>query len=1222
MALLAVAGTSSAATRFHPDLQKAVVELDRARGAEAYAALRRVWDTWDRADPVQVEEALVLASTSGRLEPSARAYAATLGAYARLRRGDLKAARDRLRALGYVDHWLVVGPFDNEGKSGLAVNQGPELDLAGPLSLSKAYTGKERPVRWRAVPDAFPYAFLDFGALVRPESKVCALAATFVSGDAKEHGSRKLSAWVGSGGAFRLFWNGRELSSSDTYARHDFERVSVPLTLAPGPNLLVVKACGDEQAPTISVRFAEPDGTPASKLTFATDLGGAEAAAATAAKLAKTPADKKPPQNVKLGPVQAFEKLTAGANPRTSDLEAYARYLDETDGDDPALHRARDMARRAAEREPTIERLLLAGRLAEDRNQAGEWIEKAEKLVEKQGKPNREVLLARAWQRRHGPNFREAMPYFDKVLKLDPTNLDALRGWLELHDLAGLPRTALSRIERAVEQSPTSVGLLALYAAQLRALGRSTEASEVEARYHGLRFDDSSYVNAEIELALARRDRTGAQHWAERLVQSQPHDTWALGVAARAYRRLGEPDRAIATHRTALSLAPEDVGSLRALADLQGDLGHSGEQLTLLRELLRIRPQAKDVREYVENLEPEKPRPDEAYAWTPERFLFMRHAPPNGQNRRTLRDLTVNTVFENGLSNQFRQVVFQPLTEAMAAQDRQYAFGYEADRQVVQLRGAKVYRKNGKIDEAVEWGEGPADDPTIAMYTSARTFYIQLPRLEAGDVVELRYRVDDVTPRNQFADYFGDVAFMGGLDPMANAEYVLITPSTRKILVDTHVPGLEQSTKTQGPVTVHRFFAKEVPRIQPEPSMPQLSEVLPFVHVSTYANWKDLGRWYWGLVKDQFDLDDETRTLVHKLVKGKTTDIAKVEAIYDWVTKNTRYVALEFGIYGYKPRRCVQTIARGWGDCKDKATVLATLLREVGVPATMVVVRTQMRGDFRSTLPSFAPFDHAIAYVPSLDLYLDGTAEHTGVSELPRMDLGAIGLLVNAGDAKLVRLPEADPDKNFVRRQVRARLAPSGEAKLDLDYATGGFVSAEWRRRYHAESTRRDRVNSDIGGEYTGFEIAPGAQGITTSNLDDATTPVKISVKGSAATFARHEGSDLSMAVTSSTRLTPSFASLSTRTQDVMTLGFSTTEDTVTVELPPGAQIVSAPEPSRADSRFGSYAVEVQKDKDKIIVKSRVSVKVSRIKPPDYPAWRRFCEEADRALSPRLVVHP
>jgi hypothetical protein len=479
-----------------------------------------------------------------------------------------------------------------------------------------------------------------------------------------------------------------------------------------------------------------------------------------------------------------------------------------------------------------------------------------------------------------------------------------------------------------------------------------------------------------------------------------------------------------------------------------------------------------------------------------------------------------------------------------------------------------------------------------------------------------------VTPRNQFADYFGDVTFMGGLDPTANAEYVLITPSTRKILVDSQVPGLEQTTKTSGAITVHRFFAKEVARIQQEPAMPPFPEVLPFVHVSTYENWKDLGRWYWGLVKDQFDLDDETRQLAHKLVKDKTTDLGKVEAIYDWVTRNTRYVALEFGIYGYKPRRCVQTIARGWGDCKDKAAVLVTLLREVGVQATFVVVRTQMRGDFRSKLPSFAPFDHAIAYVPSLNLYLDGTAEHTGASELPRMDLGALGMLVNESDTKLVRLPEADPEKNFVRRQVRARLAASGEAKLELEYATGGFVSAEWRRRYHAESTRRDRVNSDIGGEYTGFEIAPGPQGVTTSNLEDATTPVKVHVKGSAASFARQEGADLSMAVTSSLRLTPSFASLSTRTQDVMTLGFSTTEDLVTVELPPGAQIVSAPESAHADGRFGSYSVEVTREKDKVVVKSKIAVKVSRIKPPDYPAWRRFCEEADRALSPRLVVKP
>nr|PZN20999.1 MAG: hypothetical protein DIU78_18270 [Pseudomonadota bacterium] len=515
-----------------------------------------------------------------------------------------------------------------------------------------------------------------------------------------------------------------------------------------------------------------------------------------------------------------------------------------------------------------------------------------------------------------------------------------------------------------------------------------------------------------------------------------------------------------------------------------------------------------------------------------------------------------------------------------------------------------------------------ADDPTIAMYTSARVFYVQFPRLEAGDVVELRYRIDDVTPRNEFADYFGEVVYLQGLDPMANAEYVLDTPTSRKIHVDVQHPGLERHTSTSGNRTIHRFFAKHVPAVQAEPEMPPLSEVLGFVHVSTYASWDDLGRWYWGLVKDQFDLDDETRKLARRITEGKTTELEKVSAVYDWVIRNTRYVALEFGIYGYKPRRCVQTVARGWGDCKDKATVIVTLLKELGIPSTLVVLRTRLRGDFRSSLPSFAPFDHAIAYVPSLGLFLDGTAEHTGPTELPRMDLGALGLFVGPDKTELRVLPGADPEKNFVRRTAVARLSRNGEARLELDYETSGFVSAEWRRRYHAGATLRARVSSDLGNEYPGFELAPGAQGLQTSNLENPLEPVRIRVAGSTKTFARREGEELSMAVTPSLRLTPKFASLSHRTQPVVTESFTTTEETTIVELPEGATIVSAPTSVEEKGRFGSYSVRVSVDGSRVEVKSRVVVTARRIAPRDYPEWKRFCEAVDRALSPRLLVRP
>src|SRR5690606_4669100 len=160
-------------------------------------------------------------------------------------------------------------------------------------------------------------------------------------------------------------------------------------------------------------------------------------------------------------------------------------------------------------------------------------------------------------------------------------------------------------------------------------------------------------------------------------------------VAARAYQQLGQPERARTTYERALSLAPEDVSVLRALSDLHGEQGQRDEQLRLLRSILALGPQAKDVREYVEHVEPEEPRADEAYAWKPEQVLKQRHVDAGGETKRTFVDLGVTTVYDNGLSSQFRQVVFQPLSDSAAALSRRYVFAYQADSQRVELRGAR-----------------------------------------------------------------------------------------------------------------------------------------------------------------------------------------------------------------------------------------------------------------------------------------------------------------------------------------------------------------------------------------------------------------------------------------------------------------------------------------------------------------------------------------------------
>jgi cellulose synthase operon protein C len=1240
------AGDAGADVRpINPEVQRLSNEVRAAKGPEVYASLRELWRTWDRADPTQVEEAIQSVIEDPKTEPPERVYAELLSAYSRRRRGDLDGAVAKIARLGFIGRWMVVGPFDNENKGGFDRPFDPEAELDQPIVLGRAYDGKERPVRWRVLPETPQYGWFDFGEFLRPRENACAYATTFLRAKAGTRAPRKISLWVGSAGAFRVFWNGEKALEDPGYRDLDADRFAAVVTLEPGQNRLTVKACGEEEAPKFALRVGDEKGAPELGIEAQADpeaslqaaskapAGNAAAGQAAAGKApagnapeSKAPASKAPEAKgakaaahpAALGPMQSFERLVAVAKPTPAALEAYARYLATTGGDSKPEHKARDLARRAAEAEPTVRRLLLAGELAEDRNQEREWVDRAAALAGP-GNDDLDILLMQAQLAQTSPNWRDAVPLFERILAIDPDNVGGTLGLVDLYVEAGLKRTAIATLEKATLRQPSSVALLRTYAAQLHAVGRDTEAGEVEARYAALRFDDSTFLNQEVELAIARRDALGAERWLDRFLRAEPDSAWSRSVAARTYRALGQKDRALAAYQRALALAPEDTATMRALSDLYGEEDNRAEQLRLLQQILAISPQAKDVREYVEHIEPPKPRADEAYAWAAERFLPMRAAPAAHYPKRTFRNLTVTTVFPNGLASRFRQVVFQPLTDEAAASAREYAFDYQGDRQTVTLRAAKVYRADGKVDEAIESGEGSANNPALATYTSTRAFYVHFPRLGPGDVVELRYRIEDIAPRNEIADYFGEVEHLGSDEPLASAEYVLITPKSRAFYVNfASLPRAQHEVTEDGDRRIERFWVTDAEPVAPEPSMPPWAEVLGHVSVSTFKTWDDVGAWYWGLARDQFDVDDEVRRKVREITKGMTDAPSKVRAIYKYATQ-TRYVALELGIEGMRPRRCAQTLARGWGDCKDKATLIVTMLREAGIPSTIVLVRTGMRGQVEADPPSLAVFDHAIAYVPSLDLYLDGTAEHTGSTELPGMDRDAFALQINEGKPKLVHLPQAPPEASPARRHLEVTLAPDGSGQFAYDLTVAGAHAARWREHYLAEGTRRDRAERDLGGELGPVELAAGKAGVEVNDLDDEEQPVHLRAHGKIVSFGRREADSLAIPIPSH-RLVPEYASISTRHLDVVLGALTTREDEWVIRLPPGMKVTRPAAPAQLDTPYGRFSLGFEEAPGKVTVRATFAFKKARIPPAEYGAFRDFCEAVDRAFDQRIVV--
>lgn len=1236
-----VSAHAEAPAAVDPDVTRFAEAARATKGVGAYAALRRLWRRWEEADPAQIEHALSSIGSDTSVDPSIRAYAGMLHAYARRRRGDLDGARRRLAKLGYVDRWLIVGPFDNDEKGSLNTAFGPEDELAQPLVVGKAYEGKERPVAWRKVPSELAgFGWLDLGNLVRPSEKVCAYATTFVRSRSGKASAATL--WLGASGAFRAFFNAEEVLADPAYRSVEADRWAARLDVKPGWNRLTVKVCGDEEGPVLQARLAGPDGAPSDDLEATHDLSFAEAAAKNA-RPRRAKADA--PRGVRVvskgdpyakgasdkgavgagappavgGALATLGALVGDKRASADELEAMARYLALTGGDERGKHLARDLAARAAELAPTPERLLFAGDLAEDRNARAAWIKRARAALAP-GQDDSAVLLSEALHARGGANFRDATPYFDRLLARDPSRVAAILGRAELYAEAGLRHSALATLEEGTRRAPSALSLLRALAAQYRAVGRQTHAEEIERRYAALRADDVAWLRAQLDDAAARRDKPATLRAVERVLAIDPDAFPTVDAAARALRAMGEEPRAITLYERRLEVAPDDVDALRALADLHGEAGRRDPQVTLLRRLLVLRPQAKDVREYLERQQPPKLRKDEAYAWDDVKLRELaKEAPPPGVPKRTLRDLQVTTVFQNGLASRFHQLAFQPLTEEAAAAARQFAFPYQAGREVVDLRAARVFRASGKVDESVETGDGPADNPAIAMYTSQRTFYVQLPRLAVGDVVEVRYRVEEVTPRNEFGDSFSETAALGALEPVRSLEYVLLAPREKKLQLRAPKAGYTLDERDDDGFHAWRVRAEQLTPIAQEPAMPPLAEVVPTVSVSSFATWDDVGKWYWGLAKDQLDADDEVRKKVAELTKGLSTDEEKVRAVYAFVVQRTRYVALEFGIEGFRPRRCALTLSRGWGDCKDKATVIVTMLHELGIDAHLVLVRSALRGDAETEPPSYALFDHAIAYVPKLDLFLDGTAEYTGSRELPAFVRGQPALIVTASGSKLVRVPDPPSGATSRARQVDVTVPDGqGPAQLDLRVEATGAIAADFRQRFHAKATQKGRVVEDFGPAFGGLSVAE--RGIDVSDLEDVEAPVKIRVQGKALGLARRSEGELSFVAAPSTGMVERYASLSTRRHPVRIPFAHTLEDTWTIKLPATAQLKHVPESKRVASPFGRLDITIEQQPGKLVARSRLHIDKTRIAPSEYAEFRRFCEDVDRALGERVVI--
>jgi hypothetical protein len=381
--------------------------------------------------------------------------------------------------------------------------------------------------------------------------------------------------------------------------------------------------------------------------------------------------------------------------------------------------------------------------------------------------------------------------------------------------------------------------------------------------------------------------------------------------------------------------------------------------------------------------------------------------------------------------------------------------------------------------------------------------------------------------------------------------------------------------------------------------------------VSTYRSWDELGKWYQGLVRNQLLPDARITEQVRELIRRKRTERQKVAAIYGWVVKATRYVGLEFGIHGYKPYRAPLVAARGFGDCKDKASLLVTMLREADIEAELVLVRTRTAGDIAELPASLSVFNHAIAYVPSLDLWLDGTAEHHGTAELPFEDQGVAALRLSTAGVELVRTPILPADSSIDDERIEVLLDADGEARIEVSTRVTGAGAPALRSQLEAERTRRERFESAL------VEILPGARlgELELSDLGELEDAVGYSYSAFVPSFGRESGDELEVPVDQWRKLQPRYCKLSEREHDLIVGPARTSRRSMSIELPTGYRVAKLPAAAVIESRFGALELAIAATSDRVEVDRVFRLDAVRIPPSEYEEFCEFSRSVDEALS-------
>jgi len=579
-------------------------------------------------------------------------------------------------------------------------------------------------------------------------------------------------------------------------------------------------------------------------------------------------------------------------------------------------------------------------------------------------------------------------------------------------------------------------------------------------------------------------------------------------------------------------------------------------------------------------------------------------------------DEDVVEVFEDGRCKETLHVVFKILQDR--GKDKgDVEIGYNSRTETASIIYARTITPEG---ETIPLSENAIKVVTpftnYPSYSDYKVLTFSMPGVTVGSIID--YKIAQEKKKPEIEGKFSGEFYFQTYDPTYLCRYKVIIhrDTDLKYLILNPLPGIQSSPNIihSGNKKIYLWEYKNIPQIIEETSMPPTDEVAFRILVTTINSWEEFSNWWRKKIVGKTEPDEAIKRKVAELTKDLSTPREKMETIFDYVKREIRYVFIDLGKSGYEPEDAKKVFENKYGDCKGKSTLLISMLKVAGIPASYVLIPTSSVGNLIKDFPYPFQFNHCIAAIKKEGRYkfFDPVAGNYRFNYLPDSDWNRDVLIFDDKEIVFDRTPLAKPEENAYHTQSQVRIGLDGSMECEVKNFGSGSEEASLRLFFTKSSPTK--IKDSLVGRVD--KISAGARLLTYAHSDPLNFKerFKVAIKFSAKDYCRKAGDILIFDVPEIHKACPA-TGRKDRKYPIVIWNNSYKKDEVEFNIPEGYEVYYLPEPMEIKNQYFDFRSSYRQEGTRIFYQGELIKKAVRITPEECGSYQQWCFGMEKSFN-------